>query len=77
MGPEPRIRGLVAGWGPTRPPLRQRFGGDVKSRMIEPPRPPLLGRLLGRRSLGQSSLIDPGEIVGALEERAAWARLGL
>jgi hypothetical protein len=45
--------------------------------MIEPARPPLLGRLLGRRSLGQSSLIDPGEIVGALEERAAWARLGL
>ena len=57
--------------------MRQRFGNKVRFRMIEPARPPLLGRLLGRRTIGESSLIDPGEIVGALEERAAWARLGL
>jgi signal peptide peptidase SppA len=77
VGAEALDLGLVDGLGDIRTILRQRFGEKVRFRMIEPTRPPLLGRLLGRRSLGQSSLIDPGEIVGALEERAAWARLGL
>ncbi|WP_262296216.1 S49 family peptidase [Microvirga sesbaniae] len=77
VGAEALDLGLVDGLGDIRTILRQRFGDKVRFRMIEPARPPLLGRLLGRRSLGQSSLIDPGEIVGALEERAAWARLGL
>jgi signal peptide peptidase SppA len=77
VGAEALDLGLIDGLGDIRTILRQRFGEKVRFRMIEPTRPPLLGRLLGRRSLGQSSLIDPGEIVGALEERAAWARLGL
>ncbi|HEV2564153.1 MAG TPA: S49 family peptidase [Microvirga sp.] len=77
VGAEALDLGLVDGLGDIRTILRQRFGDKVQFRMIEPARPPLLGRLLGRRSLGQSGLIDPGEIVGALEERAAWARLGL
>ncbi|HST93817.1 MAG TPA: S49 family peptidase [Microvirga sp.] len=77
VGAEALDLGLIDGLGDIRTILRQRFGEKVRFRMIEPARPPLLGRLLGRRSLGQSSLIDPGEIVGALEERAAWARLGL
>jgi signal peptide peptidase SppA len=77
VGAEALDLGLIDGLGDIRSILRQRFGEDVQFRMIEPSRPPLLGRLLGRRSLGQSSLIDPGEVVGALEERAAWARLGL
>ena len=66
------------GLGDIRSVMRQRFGDKVRFRMIEPARPPLLGRLLGRRAIAESaSLIDPGEVVGALEERAAWARLGL
>ncbi|WP_027315217.1 S49 family peptidase [Microvirga flocculans] len=77
VGAEALELGLVDGLGDIRPILRQRFGETVRFRMIEPSGPPLLGRLFGRRSLGQSSLIDPGEVVGALEERAAWARLGL
>jgi signal peptide peptidase SppA len=77
VGAEALDLGLIDGLGDIRSILRGRFGEDVQFRMIEPARPALLGRLLGRRSLGQSSLIDPGEIVGALEERAAWARLGL
>jgi len=77
VGAEALDLGLIDGLGDIRTILRQRFGEKVRFRMIEPARPPLLGRLIGRRSLGQSSLIDPGEIVGALEERAAWARLGL
>jgi signal peptide peptidase SppA len=77
VGAEALDLGLIDGLGDIRTILRQRFGEKVRFRMIEPARPPLLGRLLDRRSLGQRSLIDPGEIVGALEERAAWARLGL
>jgi signal peptide peptidase SppA len=77
VGAEALDLGLIDGLGDIRTILRQRFGEKVRFRMIEPARPPLLGRLLGRRSMGQSSLIDPGEIVGALEERAAWGRLGL
>ena len=45
--------------------------------MIEPARPLLLSRLLGRHAAGQTSLFDPSEILGAVEERSAWARLGL
>ncbi|MBM6578854.1 S49 family peptidase [Microvirga sp. BT689] len=77
VGAEAVDLGLVDGLGDIRSVMRQRFGEKVRFRMIEPARPPLLGRLLGRRPLGQSSLIDPGEIVGTLEERSAWARLGL
>jgi signal peptide peptidase SppA len=77
VGAEALDLGLIDGLGDIRTILRQRFGDKVQFRMIEPARPPLLGRLLGRRSLTSGSLIDPGEVVGALEERAAWARLGL
>ena len=59
VGAEALDLGLVDGLGDIRTILRQRFGDKVQFRMIEPARPPLLGRLLGRRSLGQSSLIDP------------------
>jgi signal peptide peptidase SppA len=77
VGAEALELGLVDGLGDIRTILRQRFGDKVQFRMIEPARPPLLGRLMGRRSLTSGSLINPGEVVGALEERAAWARLGL
>jgi signal peptide peptidase SppA len=77
VGAEAVDLGLVDGLGDIRSVMRQRFGDKVRFRMIEPARRPLLGRLLGRRAVGDISLIDPGEIVGALEEWAAWARLGL
>jgi hypothetical protein len=69
--------GLIDGLGDIRSVLRGRFGDKVRFRMIEPARAPLLGRLMGRRPVGQSSLIDPGAVLDVLEERAAWARLGL
>ena len=77
VGAEAKGLGLVDGLGDIRSVLRARFGDKVQMRMIEPARPPLVARLLGRRSAGQSSLIDPAEMIGALEERATWARLGL
>jgi signal peptide peptidase SppA len=84
VGQEALGLGLVDGLGDIRTILRQRFGEKVRLRMIEPARPPLFARLLGRRvpgqvgmTLGEGSLIDPAEVVGVLEERAAWSRLGL
>ncbi|PVE26481.1 S49 family peptidase [Microvirga sp. KLBC 81] len=77
VGAEAVDLGLIDGLGDIRSIIRQRFGEDAQLRMIEPARPPLLGRLFGRRAVTGGSLIDPAEVVGALEERAAWARLGL
>jgi signal peptide peptidase SppA len=77
VGAEALDLGLVDGLGDIRSVMRQRFGEDVQFRMIEPARPPLLARLIGRRSVTGGGLIDPAEVVGALEERAAWSRLGL
>ncbi|MXQ12971.1 S49 family peptidase [Microvirga makkahensis] len=77
VGAEAVDLGLVDGLGDVRSILRQRYGDDVQFRMIEPARPPFLARLIGRRPLIGGSLLDPAEVVGALEERAAWARLGL
>ncbi|MFC4175345.1 S49 family peptidase [Microvirga sp. GCM10011540] len=77
VGEEARGLGLVDGIGDIRTVLRERFGDKVQLRVIEPARQPLLARLLGRRPGGQTSLIDPAEMIGALEERASWSRLGL
>jgi len=77
VGAEALDLGLIDGLGDVRSVLRQRFGEKVQFRMIEPARPPLLARLIGRRTVTGGGLIDPAEVVGALEERATWARLGL
>jgi signal peptide peptidase SppA len=77
VGEEAKALGLVDGLGDIRTVMRERFGEKVQLRMIEPARPPLLARLLGRRVPGQSSLLDPAEVIGAIEERASWSRLGL
>ncbi|NIX76739.1 S49 family peptidase [Microvirga sp. c23x22] len=77
VGTEAAELGLVDGLGDIRSIMRQRFGEKVQLRLVEPPRPALLGRFFGRRSFSQGGLIDPAEALGALEERAAWSRLGL
>lgn len=77
VGQEAINLGLIDGLGDIRSVMRDKFGDKVQLRLIEPARPPLIGRLLGRRSAGQSSLLDPAEILGAVEERSAWSRLGL
>ena len=77
VGREALGLGLVDGLGDIRTILRERFGDKVQIRMIEPARPPLLRRLLGRHAAGHTSLFDPSEILGAVEERSAWSRLGL
>ncbi len=68
--------GLVDGIGDIRSVLRERFGDKVEIRVVPPSRQSLLARLFNRYPLAPESLLDPREALGALEERAAWARLG-
>jgi signal peptide peptidase SppA len=75
-GEEARELGLVDGIGDLRSVLRERFGDKVQMRLVPLGTTSLLGRWIGRvPSVG--SLLDPREAMAALEERAAWARLGL
>ncbi|MGO4704682.1 S49 family peptidase [Microvirga sp. 2MCAF38] len=77
VGDEALGLGLIDGFGDIRSILRERFGDKVQIKLVEPARPPLIGRLFGRGTSSSSSLLDPGEVMGVLEERAAWSRLGL
>jgi hypothetical protein len=61
----------------VRTVLRERFGEKVEMRFVPPARPGLLARLFGRQPFGPQSLLDMPEMIGAIEERSAWARLGL
>lgn len=64
--------GLVDRLGDLRGTLRERFGDKVQIRLVNPPRRPGLGRLIG---LDARSLTDG--FAQTLEERAAYARYGL
>jgi hypothetical protein len=56
--------------------LRERFGPKVEMRVVPPSRQSLVARLFNRQPIPES-LLDPGALLAAVEERAAWARLGL
>jgi signal peptide peptidase SppA len=77
VGTEAMELGLVDGLGDIRSVLRERFGEKVQMRVIPPARPSLLGRWLSRQPFGPDAILDAREAIAALEERAAWARLGL
>jgi signal peptide peptidase SppA len=77
VGTEAMELGLVDGLGDVRSVLRERFGDKVQMRMIPPARPSILNRLFNRSPLGPDTLIDPGQALATIEERAAWSRLGL
>ena len=72
--------GLVDGLGDLRTIMRQRFGDKVRLRVVGK-RPGNLRTLLGRSQIESSpfaALADwPDRLLGALEARALWARLGL
>ena len=59
--------GLIDGLGDLHETLRTRFGDDVRTRLIEPKR-----GLFRLPTFGLSA-----ELVAAIEDRAAWTRLGL
>lgn len=73
--------GLVDGLGDMREVLRRRFGDKVRTPLIQPSGG-LLSRMMGRGSAttALSSGLASGlaeEALGALDERALWARYGL
>jgi signal peptide peptidase SppA len=76
-GRQALARGLIDGIGDIRQVLRERFGERVRLRPVGERK--RRGFRLGR--FGLASRTDPIEIVtdalGALEERAIWARFGL
>jgi len=65
--------GLADGLGELRTTLEERFGADVRVRLVNPPRP----RLLSRMGLGTLAAEAAAEGLALLEERALRARLGL
>jgi signal peptide peptidase SppA len=77
VGAEAVERGLVDSLGDLRTILRERYGRKVDIRVVPPSRPSFLARWLARPGFSPDALVDPGEVIGALEERAIWARWGL
>ena len=81
--------GLVDGIGEARGVLRAKYGEGVRPRLVQTVRPGLVARLLRRGGPsmemsaagllggGSAGLLDPTELMAALEERALWSRLGL
>jgi len=76
-GRQALARGLIDGIGDMRQVLRERFGTRVRFRLITE----RARRGFGLRRLGFASQLNPIDLVaeglGALEERAIWARFGL
>ena len=63
--------------------MRERFGEKVRLKPVAVARPGLLARVLGRREptiedgFAGGGLVDPAALFAAIEERAAWSRIGL
>lgn len=71
--------GLVDGLGALRPMMRERFGEDVRLRLIDERRPWWRRRLSDGVAAGEGShgLDLGGALVAAVEERLWWNRFGL
>ncbi|KAB1070857.1 S49 family peptidase [Methylobacterium planeticum] len=67
--------GLIDALGDLRSVMRARFGETVDLRVVAEARGSLIARLLRRASPGGIGIAE--EALGAIEERAAWARFGL
>lgn len=69
--------GLVDDLGDLRGTLRAHYGDKVELRLVAETRGSWLARLLRRAGPGQAAAGIPDAVIAAVEERAAWARLGL
>jgi ClpP class serine protease len=77
VGDEAVRVGLVDAVGDLRSTLRERYGRKVDIRVVPPNRPSFLARWLARPGFAPEALVDPTEVIGAIEERAMWRRWGL
>ncbi|MFF8798922.1 MULTISPECIES: S49 family peptidase [unclassified Methylobacterium] len=69
--------GLVDALGDLRSTLRARYGDTVELRLVAEAHGSWIARLLRRAGPGQTATELPDALIAAVEERAAWARLGL
>ncbi len=69
--------GLADAVGDLRGTLRERYGEKVELHLVPETRGSLLARLLRRSTPGQTAASFSEGALAAIEERAAWARLGL
>lgn len=69
--------GLVDALGDLRSSLRARYGDTVELRLVAEARGSWIARLLRRAGPGQTATELPDALIAAVEERAAWSRLGL
>ena len=78
-GEEARDLGLVDGIGDLRGVLRERYGDEVQLKPVPLGGVSLFGRWArrGEPVIGEAGLIAVPDLLAALDERAAWARLGL
>jgi signal peptide peptidase SppA len=77
VGAEAVELGLVDGLGDLRATLRERYGDTVRLRPVPSSRPSFIARWFTPRAAGPELHLDPQEILGAIEARSAWSRLGL
>ncbi|MEN3930395.1 S49 family peptidase [Microvirga sp. W0021] len=77
VGAEALNYGLIDGLGNIHQIMREKYGEKVKLNLLSPPKPSLLGRLLGKGAQVEMSLIQPEALISAVEERSLWARFGL
>lgn len=77
-GAEALELGLIDGLGDVRSLMRERFGDQVRLRVVGA-RSSILQRLLNRGDATPEigTLVDPRAVIAACEERSAWARWGL
>lgn len=73
--------GLIDGIGDLRGKMRERFGDEVRFRLVQARRGFGLQRLLSPAGAGSveaaTAAVDPRAWLGALAERALWSRYGL
>lgn len=75
LGAQALDMGLIDGIGDVKGVTREKFGKDVKLKLIEP-KTGMVNKLLGRTQGGlPSGWAD--DLIGALDARALWSRFGL
>lgn len=79
-GPRAFELGLIDGIADVRSKMQELHGAEVRLKVVEQPKPGLLGRM--RRLASGGSMETPGlafadDLVSAIEARALWSRYGL
>ncbi|MGV6801033.1 MAG: S49 family peptidase [bacterium] len=69
--------GLIDAIGEVRSVLKERFGKDVKIKQIPVGERGLLAKIMARATPAPSGLIDPDDMIDAIERKSLWTKFGL